>query len=202
MFALEDMAGAVAGAVVVLFTLMIGSGIGEEVASFLFGRIKGRMTQIIYLLLFMPLFVLGGYANIYLQIPQTLPSTALFFGLWGVFTVFTSRFILHLGSKALGIRYIRRKKTHVNGKELIKHLKEKKLQDNEIRQILYKSCDSERKAQKIFEGGSEWVNIDPEALCYELSKRGFNVHEVMKILKEILRMNPEESANVWRNASV
>lgn len=202
MVVLEDMAGAVAGSVVVLFILMIGSGIGEEVASFLFGRIKGRMTQIIYLLLFMPLFVLGGYANVYLKISGELPSTALFFGLWGVFTVFTSRFILHLGGKALGIRYYRRKKTHINGKELIKHLKVKKLQDNEIRQILGKSCDSERKAQKIFEGGSEWVNIDPEALCYELSKRGFNVHEVMEILKEILKMNPEESANVWRNASV
>ena len=202
MFSLGDIASAIAGSVFVLFFLMIGSGIGEEVASFFFGRIKGRLTQIIYLLLFMPLFVLGSYVYVYLQIPQKLLSMALFFGLWGVFTVFISRFVIYLGGKVLDIRLPKSKKSHINGRELIKYLKEKKLEDNEIRKILARSCESERKAQKLFEGGSEWVKIDPEALCYELSKRDFNVHEVMDILRKILKMTPEEAAGVWKNASV
>lgn len=203
MVAIPDLVNAVIGSVFVMILMMTGSGIGEEVASFVFGKVKGGFSQIVYLMFFLPLFVVGGYVYTLLNIPQTsLTSTAIFFGLWGFLTVFVSRFLINMLNKALGIKFIMPKKSLVNGKDLVKYLKEKKMPEHEIRTVLMKSCDSKRKAEKLFEGGSEWVSIDPDPLCYELSKRGFSAHDVMEILKDIIRLTPEEAAIVWKNSSV
>jgi hypothetical protein len=165
--------------------------------------VKGGFSQMIYMMFFLPIFVVGGYVYTLLNIPQTsLASTALFFGLWGFFTVFVSRLIINVMNKALGIKLIMPKKNLVNGKDLMRYLKEKKMPDHEIRTILMKSCDSKRKAEKLFEGGPEWVSVDADPLCYELSKRSFSAHDVMDILKNILRLTPEEAALVWKNSSV
>ncbi|MBN2251038.1 MAG: hypothetical protein JW724_03070 [Candidatus Altiarchaeota archaeon] len=200
---LGDLAGAIAGGTFVLFAMMIGSAIGEQIAGFLFGKVKGGVLQIVYMLFFMPVFIIGGYAYSLLNIPQTsLVASALFFGLWGIFAVCVSRLFISFLGKVLGIRILPKKKSYINGKELIKRLKEKKLPDNEVRSMLTGSCESKRNADRLFEGGSEWVDIDPEALCYQLSKKGFSVHEVMEILTKVLRMKPEDAAVVWKNASV
>lgn len=198
-----ELFNAIAGAVAVLLVMMIGSGVGEQVAGFFFGRVEGGLSQILYMLFFLPLFVVGGYVYTLLHIPQTsLLSTALFFGLWGFFTVFVSRLIINQLNKIFGIRLPKSDKREINGKELIKRLKAKDLGEHEIRKILRKCCESDRKADRIFEGGTEWVRIDPNVLVYELSKKNFSVHEVLDILRSVLKMSPEEAAIVWKNSSV
>lgn len=192
---------AVASQVVVLFFLMIGSGVGEELASFMFGRIKGRLNQIIYILLFMPLFVLGGYAYILFGISNALLSTALFFGLWGVMTVFVSRGTLYLGGKMWGVK-LKSRKRGIRGKLLTRYLRKYEVEDHEVKEILMRVCESGRKGEKLFEGGAEWVRVDPHALCYELSNRGFEVNHILEALTRVLRLNTEEAAMIWRKSSV
>ena len=202
MFNITDFAGAIGSAVFVMMVMMMGSAVGEEVSGFFFKKIRGGMTQILYMLFFLPLFVLGGYVYTLWGVPQTsVIATALFFGLWGFATVFMSRFLITVLGKMAGIRMNKPVRNYINGTLLIKYLKEKKMSDNDIRNVLINSCESKKKAIRLFEGGSEWVDIDPEALCYELAKRGYSVHEVMDVLKGILRMRPEDAAVVWRNAS-
>ena len=198
-----DLVSAIIGAVAVMLVMMVGSGVGEQVAGFFFGRIQGGLTQMIYLFFFLPLFVVGGYVYTLIGIPQTsLSSSALFFGLWGFFTVFVSRFLINQMNKVLRITIPKSDKREINGKELIAKLKARNLDSNEVRKILRKCCDSDRKADKIFEGGTEWVRINPEALAYELSKRGYNAQEVIDVMKNVLRMKPEEAAMIWKNSSV
>ncbi len=198
-----DLAGAIAQSVVVMVLMMIGSAIGEEVAGFFFQRVKGGILQVIYFLFYMPMFIVGGYVYTLLKIPSTsIVSTALYFALWGVFTVFVSRLFITAVGKVFGIRLSKPKGTYINGKDLIKFLKAKNMPENEIRKVLVSSSESKAKASKLMDGGPEWIDIDPEALCYELAKRGYGVHDVMDALKTVLRMKPEDAAVVWKNASV
>ena len=198
-----DIAVAIGQGVAVMMAMMIGSAIGEEIASLFFGRVKGGLTQIIYLLFYMPLFIMGGYVYTLSGIPMTsVVTSGLFFGLWGIATVIISRLMIAVINRIFGIRFTAQKKFYVNGKDLIRDMKDKGLAENEIRNVLISSCDSPKKAKRLFEGGSEWVNVDPEALCYSLAKRGYNVHEAMKVLTNILKMRPEDAAVVWKNSSV
>jgi len=199
---LGDLVSAIMNSALVMLFMMVGSAIGEEVASFVFGKVKGGVTQILYLAFFLPIFVLGGYVFAVLKIPQTLTSSGLFFGLWGFVTVFVSRFLINQINKFFGIKLKKSDKRYINGKILIKYLKDRGLSSHDTRVILRKCCDSGRKADKIFEGGNEWVNIDPEALTYELTKKGLKAEDVMNLLGSILKMKPEEAALVWKKASV
>jgi len=200
---IADLASAIGGSVVVMFVMMIGSGIGEEVASFFFGRVKGGIIQMIYMLFYMPLFILGGYVYSILKIPGTsIVATSLFFALWGVFTVFVARLLITIVTKVLSVNVFSGSKTPVNGAEFVKYLKGKSISDKDTEAILVSSCDSPGKARKLARGGFDWVAISPEDICYELTKRGFDVHDVMELLTGVFRMKPEEAAMIWKKASV
>ena len=198
-----ELASAIGGSVVVMFIMMIGSGIGEEVASFFFGRVKGGIIQMIYMLLYMPLFVMGGYVYSILKIPGTsLVATSLFFALYGVFVVFVARFLIKIIEKIFSVNIFSAHKTPVNGAEFVKYLKGKSISDKDTEAILVSSCESSGKAKKLARGGFDWVEISPEDVCYELTKRGFDVHDVMELLTGVFRMKPEEAAMIWKKASI
>lgn len=200
---IADLASAIGGSVVVMLIMMVGSGVGEEVASFFFGRVKGGIIQMIYLLFYMPLFVIGGYAYALLKIPGTsLMATSIFFALWGVFTVFAARLMITVVVKVMSFNVFSAHKMPINGAEFVKYLKGKSVSDKDAESILISSCDSPGKARKLARGGFEWVELSPEEVCYELSKRGFDIHDVMELLTGVFRMKPEEAAGVWKKASM
>jgi hypothetical protein len=200
---IADLASAIGGSVVVMLIMMVGSGVGEEVASFFFGRVKGGIIQMIYLLFYMPLFVIGGYAYTLLKIPGTsLMATSIFFALWGVFTVFAARLMIMVVVKVMSFNVFSAHKMPINGAEFVKYLKGKSVSDKDTESILISSCDSPGKARKLARGGFEWVELSPEEVCYELSKRGFDIHDVMELLTGVFRMKPEEAAGVWKKASM
>jgi len=131
-----------------MFIMMIGSGIGEEIATFFFGKVKNGILQIIYLLFYMPLFIVGGYVYSLLKIPGTsLVATSLFFALWGVFTVFIARLLITLIDKIFSINITPSNTTPVNGAELIKYLKSRSIPDKDTETILLSACDSRGKAK-------------------------------------------------------
>jgi hypothetical protein len=157
----------------------------------------------IYLMFYMPLFIIGGYVYSILKIPGTsLVATSLFFALWGVFTVLVARMLITVLVKITSINVFSSPKMPVNGAEFVKYLKGKSLSDKDTEAILVGSCDSEGKAKKLARGGFDWVEISPEDVCYELTKRGFDVHDVMELLTGVFRMKPEEAAMIWKKASV
>ncbi len=200
---IADLVSAIGGSVVVMLIMMVGSGIGEEVASFFFGRVKGGIIQMIYLLFYMPLFVVGGYVYTLLKIPGTsLMATSIFFALWGVFTVFVARMLITVVTKVLSFNVFSTHKMPINGAEFVKYLKGKSVSDKDAESILISSCDSPSKARKLARGGFEWVELSPEGVCYELTTRGFDIHDVMELLTGVFRMKPEEAAGVWKKASM
>jgi hypothetical protein len=200
---ITELASAIGGSVVVMFIMMIGSGIGEEVASFFFGRVKGGIIQMIYMMFYMPLFVMGGYVYSILKIPGTsIVATSLFFSLWGVFTVFVARLLITIVTKVLSVNVFSGRRTPVNGADFVKYLKGKSISDKDTEAILISSCDSPGKARKLAQGGFDWVEISPEDICYELTKRGFDVHDVMELLTGVFRMKPEDAAMIWKKASI
>jgi hypothetical protein len=200
---IAELASAIGGSVVVMLIMMIGSGIGEEIAGFFFKKVQGGVIQMIYLAFYMPLFIIGGYVYSILKIPGTsLVATSLFFALWGIFTVFVARFLITIVVKIMSINVFSSHKMPVNGAEFVKYLKGKSVSDKDTEAILVSSCDSEGKARKLARGGFDWVEISPEDVCYELTKRGFDIHDVMELLTGVFRMKPEEAAMVWKKASV
>lgn len=206
MMDLTELFGAIWGSVVVMFFMMVGSGVGEEVASFFFGRVKGGIIQIIYLLLFMPVFILGGYTYTILQIPQTsIVSTALFFGLWGFFTVFICRGAVTLLSDFLNLKLTSsssKKFKPVDGCLVAEYLHSKGFSDEEVKAIISKAVDNPKHVSKIMNGVSVKTYINPQVLCYETTKRGWDVHKVMDFLRYVYNMSPEEAARLWRESSV
>jgi hypothetical protein len=200
---IAELASAIGGSVVVMFVMMIGSGIGEEIAKFFFGKVKGGIIQAIYMMFYMPLFIVGGYVYSILKIPGTsIVATSLFFALWGIFTVFVARLLITVVVKIFSVNLFSSHKTPVNGAELVKYLKGKSISEKDTEEILVSSCESAGKAKKLAQGGFDWVDISPEDVCYELTKRGFDVHDVMELLTGVFRMKPEEAAMIWKKASV
>ncbi len=180
-----------------MLIMMIGSGIGEEVASFFFGRVKGGIVQIIYMLFYMPLFIIGGYVYTLLKIPGTsLMATSIFFALWGVLTVFVARTLITVVVKVMSLNVFSSHRMPVNGAEFVKYLKGKSVSDKDTESILISSCDSSSKARKLARGGFEWVEMSPEDVCNELTKRGFDIHDVMELFTGVFGMKPEGSG--WR----
>lgn len=200
---ITELASAIGGSVVVMLIMMIGSGIGEEIAGFFFKKVQGGIIQMIYLAFYMPLFIIGGYVYSLLKIPgSSLVATSLFFALWGILTVFVARLLITVVVKAFSLKIFSSHKTPVNGAEFVKYLKGKSISDKDTEDILVCSCDSESKAKKLAHGGFDWVEISPEDVCYELTKRGFDVHDVMELLTGVFRMKPEEAAMIWKKASI
>lgn len=201
MYSIPQFAEAIGGSVFVLLMMSVGSGIGEEIAKFLYGKSKGGIFQMIYMLVHLPVFIIGGYVYTLLGIPAaSVISSALFFGLWGIFTVFVSRGFMAVLGKVIDFKPPGSDK--VRGKELLDHLRGTGMPDEEIKPVLLNFCDSEKKVEGIINGKDVKVKGDSEALCYSLSKRGLSACEIISVLVKTFGFTPEEAGLVWRRASL
>jgi hypothetical protein len=190
--------------VVVLLLMLAGMFIGDSASNSVFGRVKGTLRQLLYLLLFVVFLVLGNYipSLIGIQI-QTILNSILFYGFWGFLSVFLSRLILFSLDRL--IHYRRNLKTKkkpqrfVDVIRLVRHLRDRGLNAEEINLILSASTGSGRKAGK--RGSKEKTPVDPYRLSSAFQRNGFDVNETADILVKFLKLTPEKAVRIWRDAN-
>ena len=193
--------------VVVLFLMLMGMFIGDSVAGSIFGHVKGRFRQFLYLLLFVIFLVFGNYIPSLIGIYSLgLLNSILLFSFWGFLSVFLSRVLLflidlliHLGKK---LRTEKQPQTIVDMKKLIRYLQDKGIDAEGIKFILSVSLGSEKKAEdiqnKVKKGRlKEEIPIDPYRLSSAFRQSGFDVNEILGILVKFLGLTPEKAVRIW-----
>ncbi|MCK4491525.1 MAG: hypothetical protein KAU03_02800, partial [Candidatus Altiarchaeales archaeon] len=149
-----DFLAVVVQQVLVLFLMLVGIMVGDVVASSMFGRIRGSIKQISYLLLFVIFLVMGNYVPAFLGIPHPSPTVSIvLFGFWGFLSVFVSRVIIYITDVIRG--QINRIMKHggsehsIELRKVIDHLSPR-LEMESIKKVLMQSTPYPKKIEKIF----------------------------------------------------
>jgi hypothetical protein len=192
--------------VLVVLSALMGVALGDTVASFFFGKVKGRFKQILYLVLFAIFIVLEGYVMqlFGINLMDMHPALACTVsGLFGSTVVFLNRAILHvLDEIQTSIKLSKTHKFGLNGKRLVKELRGKGLEKEEVRKVLLASAKSERRVDKVLSGKNEWLEINLNTLSYELSKRELSADDIINILHKMAGIHPEDAVEIWKRSSV
>ncbi len=192
--------------VLIVLSALLGIAMGDAVASFFFSRVKGRFKQILYLVLFAVFIVIEGYVMQFfgINLMDMHPALAcVVSGLFGFIVVFLNRIVLYtLEEIETSIRLSRTHKFGLNGQRLVKELRAKGLEKEEIKKILVSSCKSERKVDRVLAGKNEWLEVNLHSLSYELSKRELSAEDIIKILHKMAGIHPEDAVEIWKKASV
>lgn len=206
-----DFLAVVVQQVLVLFLMLVGIMVGDVVASSMFGRIRGSIKQISYLLLFVVFLVMGNYVPAFLGIPHPSPTVSIvLFGFWGFLSVFVSRVIIYLTDVIRG--QINKIMKHggaehvVELREVIDHLSPR-LEMESIKKVLMQSTPYPKKIEKIFkkvedkgmERGEGEIQVYPTRLSRSLMGEGLGEDEILDVLIKILGIQPEKAVRIVRD---
>lgn len=191
--------------------MLVGIMVGDVVASSMFGRIRGTIRQISYLLLFVIFLVVGNYVPAFLGIPHPSPTVSIvLFGFWGFLSVFVSRVIIYLTDVIRGqinkIAKRRRAEHVVELREVIDHLSPK-LEMKSIKKVLMQSTPYPKKIEKTFkkleDRGMEKmegeIQVYPIRLSRSLMGEGLCEDEILDVLVKILGIQPEKAVGIVRD---
>ncbi|MBN2014084.1 MAG: hypothetical protein JW778_02790 [Candidatus Altiarchaeota archaeon] len=197
--------------VIILLLMLTGMLVGESATSSLFGYVRGKTKQLLYLLFFVVFIVFGNYLPSLMGLPNlSFLDSIILFSVWGFLSVFFSRTLIflldHSTSFLRGLNKGGKNKITVDAQNLIRHLRQKGLNWKEINSILSDLTGSSKKAeslQKKAENGrlNKKIPINPHELTVAVHGIGFTAEEITDLLVRAFSLTPEQAANIWREST-
>ncbi len=191
--------------------MLTGMFIGDSVTSSVFGQLRSRLKQSLYLLIFVVIIVIGNQTLSFVgSHPDRFIESILFSSIWGFLCVFLSRFFIFLMEHTVNLckrlRPRKQPRIKVDMTHLIAYLQEKELNTEDIIFILSASLNSHKDAKIILAKAEKRVFkgkriINPHRLSAAAHKRGFSAVETTNLLMKFFNLTPENAATIWAKST-
>jgi hypothetical protein len=196
--------------VAVMLLMLAGMAAGDYFASLLFGGVRGRLRRLACTLLFVVFLAVGSRIPEFFGLEELgLYQTALFYGIWGLSSVFAGRFILRSAEFAAEHAprpWQRRVRLPAaDARVLFGSLREGGLSGREVRTVLAAASGCNRTASRMVRSAESGrlkgsVELNPCRLAAAVHRAGFSPKDAVGVLVASFGMSPEKAATVWERS--